>query len=569
MRTIIVNPLSIMKSLLWAFPLLLRGSQAFISSSIRSKLNYAQNTHSFLELASQKSTPPYDDDSVPNKKSSQKKRTLSDLQKAARRLTTTKRRSTLPPPVDDNEEDYEEDVVFRFDEEKSDDDDDTGEEAGGQLIRLMQIIDERLASRQHGSSSFASVDFVQYPNDPMGSLLKYNSMKEDKASKATRNIFVLFGKPLINDQVTVEYASRIRSLAMLLLEKKKQPDIVCFCGGVRKNNHISDADAGYMFFKHLCIKEGISLRDTKIYIDRRSKSERKALQNVITHIKSEHIVDWLSISNDSESPANTIVDYGDLQVKRALRKKISLHFTLISTEYHLCNLNDIHHRSPNQSLLRPIEMLRTNNVAQQYEEEKRSKKGRGDNQVINGIIDCSWNYIYACYPFSYSPDITSSFIGRCYLLGEKLRPLLINLKGVVEEYEFLQRDNFMAASSIRGKLVSLMEDLYETSPALRSGLREVCTNDSHETTVEIVLEGATLSLGRCIDLLRPAGLHKSSVSKAQFMKALRSLDHCISQINTYCDPDRPLDLSEWGSLEESFFDEDKPYETNTVDLYDD
>ena len=142
----------------------------------------------------------------------------------------------------------------------------------------------------------------------------------------------------------------------------------------------------------------------------------------------------------------------------------------------------------------------------------------------------------------------SSSVFRCYLLGEELMPLFINMKGVVAEREFLQRDNYVTAAAIRHQLVSLMEDLYRTSPGLRSGLREVTTFSDNEQTVDIVLEGATLSLGRCIDLVRPAGLHQSSVSKAEYTKALRWLNHCMTQIQAYCDPDRPLDQSEWGRL---------------------
>lgn len=85
-----------------------------------------------------------------------------------------------------------------------------------------------------------------------------------------------------------------------------------------------------------------------------------------------------------------------------------------------------------------------------------------------------------------------------------------------------------------------MEELYKTKPSLRSDLRR--------RDVNVVLEGVVLSLGRCIDLVRPAGLLLSSVSKTDFAKALRALDHAMSQIRTYCDPDAPLDPSEWGKM---------------------
>ena len=39
-----------------------------------------------------------------------------------------------------------------------------------------------------------------------------------------------------------------------------------------------------------------------------------------------------------------------------------------------------------------------------------------------------------------------------------------------------------------------------------------------------------------------------SVSKTDYERALRSLEHAVSQIQSFCDPDEPLDPSEWGKL---------------------
>ena len=88
-----------------------------------------------------------------------------------------------------------------------------------------------------------------------------------------------------------------------------------------------------------------------------------------------------------------------------------------------------------------------------------------------------------------------------------------------------------------------MEELYKTKPTLRSDLR------TPRRDVNVALEGVVLSLGRCIDLVRPAGLLVGSVSKMDFSKALRALEHAVTQIRTFCDPDSPLDPSEWGKLD--------------------
>jgi hypothetical protein len=448
------------------------------------------------------------------------------------------------------------------------------ENSKADLVSLTQVIDERLVEKKNDKSSFVS-GLVRQSRDSLGALLghddEHNAAYKNDTEKA-HDIVVVFGKALLQDQVTVEYAARLRTLAQLLSSNElNTPDVICFCGGVRNGNHIADADAGFLFFQQLCANEGISLGNTKLFVDRISRNDRKALQFVTSHIMKELVSDWLAASHETESPKD---EYG-MERRRPLRKKVHLHFTLLSSEYHLCNLNDVHHRSPNQSLLRPIEKLRTvdrshEEIMSEYDdeitafrrslqsstpEEKDAAVGQRQRPMINGIVDCSWSFKYSTYPYSYTSDDASAFMGRCYLLGEELLPLYINMKGVVADREFLQRDNYMMAASIRHKLVALMEDLYKTSPGLRSGLREISSKsnsdvvvDEKAARVDIVLEGATLSLGRCIDLLRPAGLHQSTVTKAEYTKALRLLDHCRHQIRTYCDPDRPLDSKEWGRM---------------------
>ena len=56
----------------------------------------------------------------------------------------------------------------------------------------------------------------------------------------------------------------------------------------------------------------------------------------------------------------------------------------------------------------------------------------------------------------------------------------------------------------------------------------------------MILESALLSLGCCVDLVRPAGLLVSVVSSKNWRKALRALQHSLDEIRSVCDPDRPL-----------------------------
>ena len=394
----------------------------------------------------------------------------------------------------------------------------------GDLRRLTQVIDATLARKRRD----VSLDSKPM-KDSMSSLLSYNNDGNDEnddenddtitnsIQQSMMQVVVVFGKSLIGNEITVEYASRLQRLATIIADGHVRPHVICFCGGTSRGNHVSSADAGFVFFNHLIKTHGILLPPgTAFFLDRTSQNEGQALQNIAAHIKKEHLVEWLATSHDVVSERS----------QAAIRKRVHVHFTLVSTDYHVCNLNDIHRRSPNQSLLRPLQHLKDDD---------------------HGIIETSWCFRYATYPFKQTAVDTIAFMGRCYFLSEQLLPLLMNMRAVVEDKEFFQRENYIVLATIRRGLVAQMEDLYKTSPLLRSGLRQVNTLNSAET-VDIILEGALLSLGRCMDLVRPAGLHVGTVSKTDFSKALKSLEHCMAQIRAFCDPDQPLAPNKWGKL---------------------
>jgi hypothetical protein len=104
--------------------------------------------------------------------------------------------------------------------------------------------------------------------------------------------------------------------------------------------------------------------------------------------------------------------------------------------------------------------------------------------------------------------------------------------------------------SLKGSINNYAEASIRKTPKFIDAKRTI-KNDNRP--VEVVLESALHSLGRCIDLVRPAGLLVSSVSKKDWVMALNTLEHSISEIHAVCDPDRPLRPSEWGKL----VDEDK------------
>lgn len=110
-------------------------------------------------------------------------------------------------------------------------------------------------------------------------------------------------------------------------------------------------------------------------------------------------------------------------------------------------------------------------------------------------------------------------------------------------------------ASIRRSLVELIEELHRPNRSrkriLNNELQRMKDAAGNEFDVITILEGALLSLGRCLDVVKPAGMHLGSVSKEDWKRALKSLHHGISEILEYCDPDRPLLPQEWGKIVDS------------------
>lgn len=121
--------------------------------------------------------------------------------------------------------------------------------------------------------------------------------------------------------------------------------------------------------------------------------------------------------------------------------------------------------------------------------------------------------------------------------------------------EFFQRDNYLLLSSIRRSLVSLVEALYtEKGQSIRAGVIKYFESQGRnrftkeDVKIIVALESALLNLGRCIDLVKPAGLLVSSVPAPTWSRALDALEKSMHHIHLVCDPDQPLDSLEWGKL---------------------
>jgi len=86
-------------------------------------------------------------------------------------------------------------------------------------------------------------------------------------------------------------------------------------------------------------------------------------------------------------------------------------------------------------------------------------------------------------------------------------------------------------------------------PTLKAQLKKQTSGSSSAiSSIEIDLECALLSLGRCCDLVRPAGtFSEKSVSRQDWKDALLHLQEFMNRIESSCDPDRPVSIDQWGA----------------------
>jgi hypothetical protein len=91
-------------------------------------------------------------------------------------------------------------------------------------------------------------------------------------------------------------------------------------------------------------------------------------------------------------------------------------------------------------------------------------------------------------------------------------------------------------------------------PNLKAQLQKTGVTSNSKSSVgykstDVALESALLSLGRCLDLVRPAGkLSSKSVSREDWESALKQLEYFLDLMQRACDPDRPLPADDWGKL---------------------
>ena len=519
---------------------------------------------------------------------------------------------------------YDDDTLFESETESSSSDPNLST-----ISILNHVIDEELLRPNDGFKPARETDslrlLLEHNNQSAESTADASENKMKKKSKKTkrrlRQAAIVFAKPLIDDQITIESASRLVSLAKAIKFENYRPEWICFCpslgGGswkddyvpglskkkdayARRHSSVSETAAAIVFFRHLCASNDISLEGTGFCqipdmntrpdiqdhswhndaddMEGDSPSSRfsswpvSSFHPIVKSLVDQGYLDkWLVESNVFESETD---EYG--MTREEPRKKVNIHWTMFSTDYDLCNLNDIHVRSPRQS---PLATL-----AQDLEHAVRKKES-----FRRGIVETTWSFQYSIYPFivysdtakSEDTDLTTvgtvgdltAFLGKCYLMAQELVPLMVNMRGVSENSEFFRRDNYRRLVKTRRLLATLLEQMNEAylhnreyksasisiPPTLKAQLKEVTSREidprdrravarnGPTSSTEIQMESALLSLGRCCDLVRPAGTFSAqSVTRQEWKGALQHLQDFMNCLEVYCDPDQALPPEQWG-----------------------
>ena len=313
--------------------------------------------------------------------------------------------------------------------------------------------DEHSRQESFISSSASSTSTSKSAKSSSKKCMKNNGMQINQIDVA-----IVFARPPIEGKISIEYAFRLLSLVKAVKFDGYKPNLICFFGSSTyiplDPKEVSVTSSGVNFFKHLCMFNDISLSGISLCeIPLLSNTDITPVpkykyddsyqtlsdQHVSSHVTSswspsltpiakelvdQHYIEkWLDESDAYESEMD---EYG--MTRQEPRKKIHIHLKLFSTEYHLCNLNDIDYRSPRQS---PLTRL-----VHDLEHSASSKHHR------RGIIQTSWSFYHTNYPYVMSSDknkMKEAFLGKCYLMAQSLVPLLVNLRGVANNVSFIRQ----------------------------------------------------------------------------------------------------------------------------------
>lgn len=295
---------------------------------------------------------------------------------------------------------------------------------------------------------------------------------------ASSHIVVVFGKRLIRDQVSVEYAKRIITLVKQLANGSLEPHIVCFTGGRAPNGQVSEAAAGYAFFRSVCEESGVNVDDYSYLLEEKSSNTVQNIQNIISNLRRRCNPEALT----------------------------NCHFTLVSSDYHLIRLQEVHRLCVQESALFPLK-----------------------------LFSASWNFIFAAYPFCVSRDPATAFLGRAIVLANDLSTVIVNLSGAVNNRQFMAKENVHRLQETFAKLSDMYRVIDSRSySGFRTDMRK------HAETLELAIH----RVREVHTTLLPLQKDGVTVSRADMELSLRLLMSVVRDIRESMDPDRVLLLGD-------------------------
>lgn len=357
----------------------------------------------------------------------------------------------------------------------------------GSLASLHEVT-ERIADLLHvGSLHDHSTHDLVCPKDA--------PVRVSSDATERRQVVVVFGKRLVGDKFTVEFAKRVTTLVKQIATGQLTPDTICFAGGrsgsgplekghLAEDGAVSEASAGYLFFRSLCDEVGVDASQFEYIVEEQSTNTRENIDNVLKEVRARYGADSLATS----------------------------HFTLVSSDYHLIRIQEVHRISPRRSFLFALE-------------------------VASG----TWNCIFAAYPFCVSQDPTTAFLGRAMILANDLSIVLVNLASVVDDRQFLARENIARLSETFAKMRDMFRVVDRTAAApvsvgsgFRSDLRSY--SETLELAIHRVREAHTL--------LVPLADPYKSVAREELELAHALLSDAVRDMRESLDPDRPLRIAD-------------------------
>lgn len=241
---------------------------------------------------------------------------------------------------------------------------------------------------------------------------------------------------------------------------------------------MSEALAGYSYFRSIAEESGLNVDEYTYLLEEKSFNTVQNIHNVITTLKRR--CEAYRLSN--------------------------CHFTLISSDYHLIRLQEVHRLNSHDSALYPLT-----------------------------IFNASWSYIFAAYPFCVSREPSTAFLGRAIVLANDLSIVLVNLNCAVNYHRFMAKENLHRLQETFAK----MRDMYRVIDGKNlSGFRTNMRN--HAETLELAIH----RVREVNTILLPLQEDGVNISGEDLGLAQRLLMTVVRDIRQSMDPDRVLVLTD-------------------------